>query len=49
MNREVLEYLMNKDYKELIEVDGFSPAVAEQIVYIRFLNGVYDTDNRIAN
>lgn len=49
MNREVLESLIIKDYKELIEVDGFNPRVAEQIVYIRFLNGVYDIDTRLSN
>ena len=46
---ELLEILILKDYHELVEVDGFSSSVAEMIVYIRYLNGVYDTDDRLYN
>ena len=49
MNREVLERLIIEDYEALIHEDGFSPRIAEFIVYMRYQNGVYDTDDRLYN
>ena len=43
MNMEVIEYLINEDYRLLIDEDGFSPQLAYIIVMERLANGVYDT------
>lgn len=49
MDIDIIKLLMDKDYKELIEIDGFSPQVAILIVNIRFFNGVYDIDSKLYN
>lgn len=49
MDIDIIKLLMDKDYKELIEIDGFSSQVATLIVNIRFSNGVYDIDSKLYN
>lgn len=49
MDIDIIKLLMDKDYKELIEIDGFSPQVASMIVAIRLANCVYCSNNKYYN